>query len=58
MPVGGPGWQDVEVAGRPAIAFGDDSGVGAVVIRHDADGVTVAGGLIPVSRAIDLVAGA
>jgi hypothetical protein len=57
-PVGGPGWKDVEVAGRPAIAFGDDSGVGALVIRQDADGVTVAGGRIPVSRAIDLASGA
>ena len=43
-----------EVAGRPAIAFGDDSGLGALVLRQDPDGVTVVGGRIGVSRAIEL----
>jgi hypothetical protein len=58
VPVDGPGWKDVEVAGRPAIAFGDDSGIGALVLRQDPDGVTVVGGRISVSRALELAAGA
>jgi hypothetical protein len=58
VPRGGPGWDETEVAGRPAIAFGDDSGVGAFVVRQDPDGVTVVGGRIGVSRALDLAAGA
>ena len=41
VPHDGPGWEEVEVAGSPAIAFGDDSGLGAAVIRQDLDGVTV-----------------
>lgn len=44
----------MEVGGRPAVSFGDESGLGALVLRHDADGVTVVGGRIPVSRAIEL----
>jgi hypothetical protein len=56
VPLDGPGWRDVEVDGRPAIAFGDDSGTGAVVIRQDTDGVTVVGGRIGVGRALDLAA--
>lgn len=54
MPLDGPGWREVEVGGRPAVSFGDESGLGALVLRHDADGVTVVGGRIPVSRAIEL----
>jgi hypothetical protein len=54
VPVDGPGWREVEVAGRPAIAFGDDSGLGALVLRHDEDGVTVVGGRIGVDRALRL----
>ena len=54
VPVDGPGWREVEVAGRPAIAFGDDSGLGALVLRHDPDGVTVVGGRIGVDRALRL----
>jgi hypothetical protein len=56
VPVDGPGWKDVEVAGRPAIAFGDETGIGAVVLRHDTDGITVVGGRITVSRALELAA--
>jgi len=56
VPLDGPGWQEVEVDGRPAVAFGDDSRTGAVVIRQDPDGVTVVGGRIGVSRALDLAA--
>jgi hypothetical protein len=40
--------------GRPAIAFGDGSGLGAMVIRQDASGVTVVGGRIGVDRALAL----
>jgi hypothetical protein len=54
VPLDGPGWRDVEVGGRPAIAFGDDTGLGALVLRQDPDGVTIVGGRIPVSRAIEL----
>lgn len=56
VPLDGPGWKEVDVAGRPAIAFGDDSGLGALVLRQDPDGVTVVGGLIGVSRALELAA--
>jgi hypothetical protein len=58
VPVDGPSWKEVEVAGRPAIAFGDDSGIGALVIRQDPDGVTVVVGRIGVSQALTLAAGA
>ena len=56
VPLDGPGWKDVEVAGRPAIAFGDDSGLGALVLRQDPDGVTVVGGRLTASRARELAA--
>ena len=56
VPVDGPGWEEVEVAGRQAIAFGDDTGLGALVVRQDPDGVTVVGGRIGVSRALALAA--
>ena len=54
VPLDGPGWREVEVAGRPAIAFGDDSGLGALVLRQDPEGVTVVGGRIGVDRALRL----
>jgi hypothetical protein len=54
VPLDGPGWEEIVVTGRPALAFGDDSGLGAVVLRQDPDGVTVVGGLIGVSRAREL----
>lgn len=58
VPVDGPSWEEVVVAGRPAIAFGDDSGVGSLVIRQDPDGVTVVVGRIGVGEALELAAGA
>lgn len=56
VPLDGPGWKDVEVAGRPAVAFGDDTGLGALVLRQDEEGVTVVGGRIGVTRALALAA--
>ena len=56
VPLNGPGWKDVEVADRPAIAFGDDTGLGALVLRQDRDGVTVVGGKVSVTRALALAA--
>jgi hypothetical protein len=56
VPLDGPGWKDVEVGGRQAIAFGDESGLGALVLRKDPDGVTVVGGRITASRALELAA--
>lgn len=58
VPLDGPGWEEVEVAGRQAIAFGDGSGLGALVIRQDPDGVTVVAGRIAVDRALEIAAGA
>jgi hypothetical protein len=58
VPVGGPGWDEVEVAGRPAIVFGDDSGIGALVIRQDPEGITVVVGHIGVGQALELAASA
>lgn len=58
VPVDGPPWRDVEVGGRPAVAFGDDSGIAALVLRSDPDGITVVGGRIPVGRALALAADA
>ena len=58
VPLDGPGWREVEVDGRQAIAFGDDTGLGAVVLRQDPDGVTIVGGRIEVTRALELAAGA
>lgn len=58
VPLGSPGWSETEVAGRPAVTFGDESGLGAVVLRQDPDGVTVVGGRIGVGRAVDIAEGA
>ncbi|MGB3410763.1 MAG: hypothetical protein WBA45_06155 [Microthrixaceae bacterium] len=58
IPIDGPGWKKVEVNDRPAIAFGDDSGLGTIVLRDDPDGATVVGGRIPVSRALEVAGGA
>lgn len=58
VPLDGPGWKELEVAGRPAIAFGDRTGLGSLVLRQDPDGITVVGGLVGVDEAIDLAADA
>jgi hypothetical protein len=58
VPVDGPPWREVEVAGRPAVVFGDDSGIAALVLRSDPDGITVVGGRIAVDRALALAADA
>ncbi len=58
VPLDGPGWRNVDLSGRPAIAFGDDSGLGAVVVRRDADGVTVVAGMVGITRALELAASA
>lgn len=58
VPLDGPGWKEVELDGRQAIAFGDDTGLGALVIRQDAGGVTVVGGRIGIERALALAADA
>ncbi len=58
VPIDGPGWKKTEVNGRPAIAFGDDSGLGAIVLRDDPDGVTVVGGRISATRALEVAGGA
>lgn len=54
VPVDGPGWREVDLNGRTAIAFGDDSGIGAFVIRQDIDGVTFVAGEIGVTDALEL----
>ena len=56
VPLDGPGWDDVTIAGRPAVAFGDDSGFAALVLRSDPDGITVVGGRLTVTQAIELAA--
>lgn len=58
VPVDGPGWVDVTIDGRPGVAFGDSSGLGTLVLRDDADGITVVGGLIPVEDALAIAADA
>ena len=58
VPIDGPGWKELEVAGRPAIAFGDGSGLGSVVLRQDPDGITVVGGFVDIDRALDLAGAA
>lgn len=54
VPLDGPGWEEVTVAGRDALAFGDDSGLLALVLRQDPTGVTVVGGHVTVTKAIEL----
>ncbi|WP_420451846.1 hypothetical protein [Ilumatobacter sp.] len=56
VPADAVGWEEVRVGGRRAIAFGDDTGLGALVVREDPDGVTVVGGPIAVGAALDLAA--
>lgn len=55
VPLDGPGWRELDIDGRPALVFGDDSGLGAVVIRQDGNGVTVAMGRLEAREAISLV---
>lgn len=56
--VEGTSWREVEIAGRPGLAFGDDTGLGAVVLRLDGDGSIVAvAGPRPVSELLELAEG-
>lgn len=57
-PVDGPGWEEVTIGDRPGLAFGDGSGLGAVVLREDADGLTVVGGTLPIDEVLAIAAGA
>lgn len=58
VPLDSPGWLETEVAGRPALAFGDGTGIGAIVIRQDVDGLTVVGGRTTIDRVLGVAAGA
>lgn len=50
VPVGGISWAETTVAGRPALAFGDESGLGSVLLWHDGERFVGVGGPLPLSH--------
>lgn len=50
VPTDGIAWSETTVADRPALAFGDESGVGSVVLWHDGDRFVGVGGRLPLSQ--------
>lgn len=57
VPVGGIAWSETTVAGRPALAFGDETGVGSVLLWHDGDRFVGVGGSLPLSQTRALAEG-
>ena len=54
VPVGQIAWSETTVAGRPAVAFGDETGVGSVLLWHDGVRFVGVGGTLPLSRIREL----
>jgi hypothetical protein len=50
VPVGDIAWQETTVDGRPAVAFGDESGLGSALLWHDGDRFVGVGGMLPLSQ--------
>ena len=50
VPVGDIAWEETTVAGHPAVAFGDESGLGSALLWHDGDHFVGVGGRLPLSQ--------
>jgi hypothetical protein len=50
VPVGRIAWSETTVAGRPALAFGDESGLGSALLWHDGERFIGVGGPLPLSQ--------
>ena len=57
VPTGRIAWSETTVAGRPALAFGDESGLGSVLLWHDGEHFVAAGGSLPLSQVRELAEG-
>ena len=54
VPVGKIAWSETTVGGEPAVAFGDESGLGSVLLWHDGERFVGVGGTLPLSRVREL----
>lgn len=50
VPAGLIAWSETTVAGRSALAFGDESGLGSVLVWHDGERFVGVGGRLPLSQ--------
>lgn len=50
VPVGQVAWEETTVAGRPGLAFGDESGLGSALVWHDGERFVGVGGTMPLSQ--------
>lgn len=50
VPVGHVTWDETTVAGRPGLAFGDESGIGSALVWHDGRRFVGVGGTMPLSQ--------
>ena len=57
VPAGRIAWSETTVAGRPALAFGDESGVASVLLWHDGERFVGVGGTLPLSQVRELAEG-
>lgn len=54
VPVGKIAWSETTVAGEPAVAFGDETGVGSILLWHDGERFVGVGGTLPLSQVREL----
>lgn len=57
VPVGQVTWDETTVDGQPALAFGDESGLGSALVWRDGDRFVGVGGMLPLSEARRLAEG-
>lgn len=57
VPVGRIAWSETTVAGRPALVFGDESGLGSVLLWHDGERFVGVGGTLPLSQVREMAEG-
>jgi hypothetical protein len=50
VPVGEVPWRETTVGGAPALAFGDESGIGSVVLWREGERFVGVGGMLPLSE--------
>ena len=50
VPVGQVTWDETTIAGRPGLAFGDESGIGSALVWHDGRRFVGVGGTMPLSQ--------
>lgn len=57
VPAGRIAWSETTVAGRPGLAFGDESGLASVLLWHDGERFVGVGGRLPLSQVRQLAEG-